>query len=201
MNAEEHVLVTPTSLFHQIGHFQGFSRDTQKYLSALLDPAQTSYQPRSLMENDPSFKQLIPYAIIQHKTRDGETRLFRYTRGKGQGEARLHAKQSIGVGGHISSLDQHSDSVYLQGFRRELNEEVHIESTYRENIVGLINDDESEVGKVHLGVVHLLTMDYPSVRSREDDVAFANFQTISEIQREFDRLETWSQIALLALFS
>ena len=115
--ATEHVLVVPTEVFHRLGHFQGFSGDTERYLRGLLDPAHTSYRPRSAMEHDPSFKQLIPYVIFRHRDAAGQTLLFQYTRGKGQGESRLHAKRSIGIGGHISAEDAAQASAYEEGRR------------------------------------------------------------------------------------
>ena len=130
------------------------------------------------MEQDPSFKQLIPYVIFRYQ-HDGQTQLFRYTRGSGQGETRLHSKKSVGIGGHISTLDENSDSVYNQGMRRELEEETIIETNYRESCVGMINDDETEVGKVHLGVVHIFDVDQPNVSARESDIVEAGFQAVS----------------------
>ncbi len=195
----EKVLVVPTALFHQLGHFQGFTTDVDKYLSVLLDPANTSYRPRGQMEQDPSFKQLIPYVIFRYQ-QDGQTQLFRYTRGSGQGETRLHSKKSIGIGGHISTLDENSDSVYNQGMRRELEEETIIETNYRESCVGMINDDETEVGKVHLGVVHIFDVDQPNVSARESDIVEASFQDVADILTDADHYESWSQICLKALF-
>src|SRR5438067_13089831 len=129
--ATEHVLVVPTPIFHGLGHFHGFCGDTERYLRGLLDPAHTSYQPRASMEQDPSFKQLIPYVIFRYRDAAGQTMLFQYTRGKGQGESRLHAKRSIGVGGHISADDAAQVSAYEEGMRRELEEEVVIDTQYR----------------------------------------------------------------------
>jgi predicted NUDIX family phosphoesterase len=197
----EHVLVVPTSVFHAIGHFQGFCGDANRYLKALLDPQHTSYRPRAAMEQDPTFKQLIPYVIFRYRDAEGRVKVFQYTRGTGQGEARLHAKQSIGIGGHISSDDAAEPSAYDEGMRRELAEEVHIETSYRGQVVGLINDDESDVGKVHLGVVHLLDVDRPAVKPRESEIIEAGFRHVSELLADVSRFETWSQICLKALFS
>ena len=97
----EHVLVVPTQLFHDIGYIQGFTHDVEKYLDRLLDAKNTSYRPRPDMEEDPSFKQLIPYVIFRHTDDDGTVRILHYARGSGGGESRLHAKLSIGIGGHI----------------------------------------------------------------------------------------------------
>jgi predicted NUDIX family phosphoesterase len=199
--ATEHVLVVPTEVFHRLGHFQGFSGEVERYLCGLLDPLHTSYRPRSAMEQDPSFKQLIPYVIFRFRDSAGKTRLFQYTRGKGQGEARLHAKRSIGIGGHISAEDAAQTSAYEEGMRRELEEEVVIETAYRGQMVGLINDDETEVGRVHLGVVHLLDVDQPEVQPRESDIADAGFRPVEELLTGLAQFETWSQICLKALFS
>lgn len=201
MVATEHVLVVPTGVFHKLGHFQGFCGDVRRYLDGLLDPQHTSYRPRALMEQDPSFKQLIPYVIFRHRDALGRTLLFQYTRGKGQGEARLHAKRSVGIGGHISADDSSAVSAYEEGMRRELEEEVLIDTPYRSQLAGLINDDETEVGRVHLGVVHLFDVDVPAVRPRESEIIEAGFRPVDELLADLPKFETWSQICLKALFA
>lgn len=197
----EQILVVPTSLFHELGHFQGFSPDVARYLPALLDPLRTSYRPRPVMETDPSFKQLIPYVLFRHRDEAGETHLFAYVRGKGQGERRLHRKRSVGIGGHISQDDAAENRPYEEGLRRELAEEVTIDTAYVEQCVGLINDDETEVGRVHLGVVHLFDVESPSVAAREEDIAEGRFYPVRELLAELDGFETWSKIVLQALFA
>lgn len=193
----EHVLVVPTLLFHEIGHFQGFNPDVDRYLDTLLDPMHTRYIPRPEAEEDPSYKQLIPYCVFRH----GDS-LFHYTRGTKQGESRLHAKRSIGVGGHISTLDRDvSDEPYLAGMERELEEEIVIETGYSTQLIGMINDDETEVGKVHLGVVHVFELDGPNVEPREDSMHDTGFTPIEELVADLDRFETWSQICLKHLTS
>ncbi|MFO1020822.1 MAG: phosphoesterase [Planctomycetales bacterium] len=192
----EQILVVPTALFHEIGYFQGLSDNVAPYLKTLLDPMHTSYRPRDKMEIDPSFKQLIPYCIF----RCGDL-VFHYTRGTSQGEARLHAKRSIGVGGHICSDDHGAqDSPYLQGMRRELDEEILIESPYTERCVGMLNDDLTEVGKVHLGVVHIFDLDAAKVSPKEKSMILAGFAPVEELKRDRDQFETWSQICLDQLF-
>ncbi|MCA9230080.1 MAG: phosphoesterase [Planctomycetales bacterium] len=201
--AEEQVLVVPTSEFHALGHFQGFTSEVSSYLPALLDNGHLSYQPRGKMEQDPSFKQLIPYVLFRYLGADGKPRLFQYTRGGGQGEARLHAKRSVGIGGHISTADAGAGTrheVYREGMLRELDEEVVIETPYTEQCVGLINDDETPVGQVHLGIVHLFDVDNLNVHAREEDILGACFVPIEEILPELDDFETWSQIVVKALF-
>jgi predicted NUDIX family phosphoesterase len=199
----ERVLVVPTELFHRLGHFQGFCGDVSRYLGELLDARHTSFRSRTEVEEDPNFKQLIPYAIFRHTDSQGVVRLFQYTRGAGQGEGRLHRKRSIGVGGHISAEDV-SDAAanpYQEGLRRELQEEVAIRTNYREHCVGLINDDETPVGRVHLGVVHLFDVDSPAVHPREADLIDTGFRPLDELLADLTAFETWSQICLRALFA
>lgn len=196
----EQVMVVSTELFRSLGYFQGFSTEIDSYLNVLLDSANTSYRPRSEMEEDPSFKQLIPYVIFRHTDEDNCQRVVRYTRGKGQGEKRLHSKQSIGIGGHISNIDSADFSPYREGMRRELEEEVIIETPYDETCVGLINDDTNEVGKVHLGVVHIIDVELPNVAAREDEIINFGFVDIPTLIADRDRLESWSQICVDHLF-
>ena len=193
----EHVLVVPTLLFHEIGYFEGFCENTEPYLKTLLDSAHTSYRPRNEVEDDPSYKQLIPYCIFRH-----EGRVFFYERGKAGGEDRLKAKRSIGIGGHISSID-HSEngSAYHEGMSREIEEEIHVESTYSERLLGLINDDSNAVGRVHLGIVHVFDLDSPKVRPREESIIETGFASLEECLQDRERFETWSQICLDHLIS
>jgi predicted NUDIX family phosphoesterase len=181
---QEDVLVVPRSLFDRAGAFQGFCADTAAYLPALLDPRHTSWRPRATVEDDPSFKQLIPY-----------------TRGGGQSEARLRAKRSVGIGGHISSTDgEHGDDTsYEAGMRREIAEEIAIGGGWTSRCVGLINDDSNAVGSVHLGIVHLLELELPEVASRESALVECGFETLEQLLADRERFETWSQITLDAL--
>jgi predicted NUDIX family phosphoesterase len=201
--ADEKILVVPTALFHELGYFQGFTDDIARYLPSLLESDHIEYRPRAEMEDDPGFKQLIPYALFRWTAASGEVHLFEYERGRGQGESRLHAKRSVGVGGHISSLDSaagHSENVYREGMRRELNEEVKIETAYTEKIVGLINDDQTPVGQVHLGVVHVCDVRAPKVEPREAEIPEGGFRPVCDILRRLDQFESWSEIAVRALF-
>jgi predicted NUDIX family phosphoesterase len=200
----EKILVVPTTLFHELGYFQGFSADVTRYLPRLLEGDEVEYRPRGEMEEDPSFKQLIPYALFRWTDADGTVHLFEYQRGSGQGERRLHAKRSVGVGGHISSIDAaagHTEHVYREGMRRELDEEVVIDTPYTEQIAGLINDDETPVGCVHLGVVHLCDVRQPRIRPREADILDARFRPVGDILPRLGEFESWSEIVVRALFS
>ncbi len=198
---DEHVLVVPRSLFERAGAFQGFCGDTAAYLPLLLDPAHTSWRPRASVEHDPSFKQLIPYCVLAWRDANGSPHYFAYTRGGGQSEARLRAKRSVGIGGHISSTDgEHGDDTsYEAGMRRELAEEIAIASDWTTRCVGLINDDSNSVGQVHLGIVHVLDLNEPAVTPRESEIIGCSFAPIEALLADREQFETWSQITLDAL--
>lgn len=196
----EQIMVVKTELFRQCGYFQGFNARADLYLGKLLDPQNTVYLPRDQMETDPTHKQLIPYCIFQNIRADGVVEVFQYRRGSGQGEVRLHKKRSVGIGGHISTLDSDDHSPYQLGMQRELDEEVWIETTYDQKLVGLINDDLTEVGKVHLGIVHLFTVEEPNVRARETDIIESGFRPVGGLLEQLDEFESWSQICLKAIY-
>jgi len=191
---DEQVLVVPTRLFHEVGLFQGLSARTDAYLPRLLDPRNLSYRPRHEVETDPTYKQIIPYVVLRY-----DQSVFHYLRGQGAGEKRLRALRSIGVGGHINPGD--GADPYRQGLLREIEEEIFLETSYRESCLGLINDDSTPVGQVHLGVVHVFDLDNPSVRRRERDLTEAGFAPIGELCQRKDEFETWSQFVLEALAS
>jgi predicted NUDIX family phosphoesterase len=196
----ERVLVVPARVLQQLGYFQGFTPHVDRYWNALFSTEHTSYRPRGEMEQNPDFKQLIPYVIFRHTDASGQISLFCYTRGTGQGEQRLHSKRSIGIGGHISVGDARQTDPYDEGMRRELAEEVWVDTPYRPSCVGLINDDQTEVGRVHLGVVHLFDVDEPRVRPREPDIIETGFVPVDQLLTDLDRFESWSRICLEALF-
>jgi predicted NUDIX family phosphoesterase len=204
MDGTERVLMVPTGLLHRLGYFQGFTGEVDRYLADLLSPEHTSYRPRSEVEVDPGFKQLIPYVIFHHVVEPGRPTVFQYTRGSGQGEGRLHKKRSVGIGGHISTLDVADDgegSPYETGMRRELDEEVIVRTPYAAHCVGLINDDLTEVGRVHLGVVYRFDVERPAVEPRERDILEGGFRPVAQILAELPTFETWSQLCMTALFS
>ena len=198
---EEHILVIPESFIEGIGKIHGFEADVDRFLKPILSSDLLSFQPRSQMETDPSYKQLIPYVLLQWTDPAGVVKLFTYTRGGGGGEARLHAKRSVGIGGHISREDASDGSdPYFTGMQRELSEEVQLKSDYQEFRDGLIYDPSNEVGRVHLGVVHRFVLERPEVESKEADLSEGGFVSVRELLDDLERLETWSQLAIRALY-
>ena len=100
MKSDERVLVVPGSQLDRLGRFQGFSPDAERYLTGLLVPGFMDVPSAVAGRGGPGFKQIIPYVVF--RSGDG---VFCYTRGKSQGEARLHRLRSLGVGGHVSEDD------------------------------------------------------------------------------------------------
>lgn len=196
--ADENVLVISRDLFDRLGSFQGISFETDRYLPFILDPANNYFLSRDLAEEDPTHKQIIPYAIF----RCGD-RFLHYVRGGGSGEKRLAAKGSIGIGGHINDTDHAASSLdkdtYTNGVEREIDEELNIAGAHSQEILGLINDDSNEVGQVHLGVVHLFTLENDHVTAAEDNIEGLAFLTLRELGERIDSLETWSRLCLEGL--
>jgi predicted NUDIX family phosphoesterase len=188
----ERVLVVPTTLFHELGVFQGLNPAVEQYLPRLLEPQHLSYRQRAEVETDPSFKQIVPYVVLRWRDQ-----VFHYARGKRATETRLRALRSLGVGGHISSDDAGLfDHAYREAMFREVAEEVYLETTYAERCVGLINDDSTPVGQVHLGIVHVFDLAEPRARRREQALTRAGFAPLGELQAQRAEFETWSQFVL-----
>jgi predicted NUDIX family phosphoesterase len=192
---EEQILVVRRELFDRLGSFQGLCPEVDRYLQAMLLKENNFFVPRAAAEDDPTLKQLIPYAVFRHGGK-----ILHYTRGAKSGEKRLVAKGSIGIGGHINDTDESlfsfDQSAYHHAVRREIAEELRISGTFTERAVALLNDDSTEVGRVHLGVVHLVDLENPDVRAGEKAIAELGFATREELLARRDSLETWSQIVL-----
>lgn len=203
MDPTEKVLVVPAALLERLGYFQGFTSDVDRYLSELLSPTHTCYRLRGEVETDPRFKQLIPYVIFCYRREGGELEVFQYLRGTGQGEGRLHRKRSVGIGGHICTRDAETGpdgDFYEAAMQRELAEEVLVATPYTRQCVGLINDDLTDVGRVHLGVVYRFDVERPDVHPREPDMLDSGFWPLDRLRGELESFETWSQLCIRALF-
>lgn len=192
---EENVLVIRRSLFDELGSFQGLERDADRYIAVFLKRENNFFLPRSRAEQDPAFKQIIPYVVFTF-----EGMILRYVRGAKSGEKRLVAKGSIGIGGHINDRDESLFSFDREAYRtavhREIEEELKFEGTYEDRVAALINDDSNEVGRVHLGVVHIVGLRDAAVRAGEKAIGDLRFLVPDELRKQRDKLETWSQIVL-----
>ena len=195
---DENVLVVRRGLFDELGSFHGLNFEPQKYLKALLSRGNNFFLPRAQAETDPSHKQIIPYALIAH----GDT-VLHYVRGKKAGEQRLVAKGSVGIGGHMNDTDESlfawDEHAYRAGVEREVNEEIKIESPFEDRIVALLNDDTTEVGRVHLGIVHVFRLAEPKVQKREAMITNLSFLNRQQLLAVRGNLETWSQLCVDSL--
>lgn len=146
-------------------------------------------------EEDSTFKQIIPYTLV---ARGDEVLLLR--RSKKGGDARLHDKLSIGVGGHVNPPDVADGGDPIAACaRREIEEELHVEGAFEARVVGVINDDSNPVGSVHFGVVHLARVEVDAqVTVRETELLSAEFvsrATLRALAADADaNLETWSRL-------
>jgi len=194
----ENVLVIRRNLFEQLGSFQGLNFEPENYLNLLLSRGNNFFFPRAQAENDPAYKQIIPYVLLAF-----HDRVLHYVRGKKAGEQRLVAKGSIGIGGHMNESDESlfawDEQAYRAGVEREVNEEIKIDTQFEDRIVALLNDDTTEVGRVHLGIVHVFRLAQQNVEKREAMITNLAFLTKAELRNRRESLETWSQICVDSL--
>jgi len=187
---EETILVVPADQLRRVAP-KTFSTRTEEALSLVL--ADHGFLERNLAEHDESYKQVIPYVVIAH---EGRFLLIRRT--KKQGETRLHDMYSLGIGGHINDMDLgmktgHSHIVEV-GMRRELTEEIRIEREESCKLVGIINDNSTEVARVHVGFVYLLNTSSAGFTIAEQDKYTANWKTPVEMAEHYPQMESWAQI-------
>ena len=191
----EQVLVIPRSAVPGGCDFTGVRPADAALLAALRDAVEEHgrYLDRPAAEQDRDWKQLIPYVVV----RDGRA-TFLMERTDAGGDARLHRKASIGVGGHLNPVDYGEDPL-MAGLAREWAEELDAPWQPRFELVGLLNDDSNPVGSVHLGVVFTVEADGHQVDVRETDKLSGRMASRDEVRAAWDRLETWSQLVAAEL--
>jgi predicted NUDIX family phosphoesterase len=183
--SDELVFVVPRGQLPDEAGWHGVRIDGLDAFVAAVEQAGT-FEPRDAMEIDPSFKQVIPYLVL----RDGE-RYFLMRRTRAGADARLHDRYSIGVGGHINP----GDGGVIGGLRREWAEELVADFVPEFRLVGLLNDDTTDVGAVHIGAVYLADAAGREVAIRETHKLTGSFAAPDEVAAVADRLETWSRLA------
>jgi predicted NUDIX family phosphoesterase len=190
---DELVLVVPTAaVIAQLGAgetWHGIRPAGEADLAALIHRV-GAFRPRSAMEADPAWKQVIPYPVL----RDGDA-WYLMRRTKAGSDARLHDRFSIGVGGHVNPEDGGLDGDLGTALRREWHEELVVDFVPEFRFVGLLNDDTTSVGQVHLGLVYEGDAAGRPVAIRETDKLSGQFASAAEVAAVSDRLETWSRIA------
>lgn len=191
----ERVLVLPRADVPGGADFHGIRRarpDTLSELRAIVK-RHGRYLERDTAESDPTSKQLIPYVVV----RNGSS-VFLTHRTDAGGDARLHGKASIGVGGHLNPVDRGEDAL-MAGLRREWVEELETDWEPDFVLVGLLNDDSNPVGAVHLGVVFRVEAAGRGVAVREHDKLVGAFADPAMLAESWDRLETWSRLVAAEL--
>lgn len=166
------------------------ARPIDPYLEALR--VHGTYRPRAEAEQDPTWKQVIPYAVL----RDGE-RIFLMQRTRAGGDERLFERYSIGIGGHLNPED---DDV-AAGLAREWSEEIEADFVPDFEPLGVLNLDDDAVGAVHLGLVFAAWADGRPVGIRERHKLSGAFATLDELAAVRDGLETWSALLFDFLIS
>lgn len=198
----EQVLVTPRAALESVGGgelFIGFQPHFQKYLQTLFTPGYTAYLDRALVETIPALKQIIPYVVLSTQDR----KVIAYQRGSKSGEKRLVGRKSVGLGGHMSLRDGMGTDLELQDIyvhaRRELREELKEFSVLSLSVVGLVNEETTEVDKVHLGVLLHGVVDRVPESNEKGKIVGVEALTAMELIGQFDNLERWSQLVVANL--
>jgi len=189
-SAPERVLVVPRAVV--VGEsWRGLRTDPAGLADAIAAiGVHGRFELRSAMEVDPGFKQVIPYLVL----RDAE-RWFLMRRTRAGTDARLHERWSIGVGGHLNP----GDLDLTGGLRREWREELAADFVPSFRPIGLLNDDETDVGAVHIGVVYEADAGGRPVAVRELNKLAGAFADEADVVAVRDRLESWSELVFDAL--
>jgi len=198
---EKLILVVKKNSLFKGDEFEGFMRPSVDFQSRILDNFE--YIKREIAEKDENFKQPIGYAVIFNPK---SKKLFAYQRDSDKNnyfESRLHGKWSLGIGGHIEKSEENFDNPVLAGLLREVSEEVNIPGKAKPELLGYINDDSDEVGKVHFGVLYLIKVDSDDVsiagneHKRGEMMSFSEFDNL--LSDENVVVESWSKIAFNAI--
>lgn len=181
---DEAVLVVPREALMGTPAWHGVLRRGAEAYLAVIEQA-GRFAPRAAMETDPRYKQVIPYLVLRDRGR-----YFLMRRTRAGVDARLHDRYSIGVGGHVNP----GDADLAGSLAREWAEELEAGFVPEFRFMGLLNDDETEVGRVHLGVVYLAEAGGRPVAVRETEKLEGQFVAPAELLAVHDRMETWSQL-------
>ena len=189
---KEEVLVVPRAEIFPDGAWHGFiDTDPERYLGIIA--ARRQFRPRGDVEEDPDFQQIIPYIVFRHRDHYFLTRRL-----KQSSEKRLRHLYSLGVGGHINSVDVDGDAAgsdpVVEGLRREFAEEVIYSGGWTHRLIGLINDDSNDVSRVHLGLVFEVSGDHPEISIRETGKLEGELLRLEEMKIYYLDMESWSQL-------
>ncbi|MFC1841736.1 hypothetical protein ACFLYA_01570 [Candidatus Dependentiae bacterium] len=186
LKKDENILVVKRDCLFPLQAWQGIEKPkNDQFLETIM--ARKEFLPRSLMEHDVSYKQIIPYLVFKHADK-----YFLMQRKAKASEQRLKSKYSLGIGGHIRQEDiKNADIAHWA--RREFHEEVDYNGNFEVKFLGILNDDSNDVGKVHVGFVYLLEGNSPDI-SVKSELQSGQLVTIAACARFYDRMEGWSKI-------
>lgn len=211
----ESVLCIPSHVLDSVGRFQGYCNNFDT-IRDILDPSNSTYsfRPRSEVEQDPSFKQIITYTVIQFGSIKKDALYFSYTRGKSGGEDRIKKKLSLGIGGHVSeSILSHpiafvpyKSNTWITRFKAEAKREIDEEVSYKSSnpliyLAGMINDDSDPVGQVHLGLVYVFLCNDPYVKPKESSISDGSMITANQVRQNRELYESWSRIVIDSMYA
>ncbi|MBA3752468.1 hypothetical protein H0X06_06830 [Candidatus Dependentiae bacterium] len=189
---DEHILVIKrSSLFEKVGNWQGFKEGSLEEFQLVVS-SHKEFHPRHLMESDDTYKQVIPYLVFCYKKR-----YFLMQRTEHSTEQRLKNSYTLGIGGHVRESDLVNDSL-IGWAQREFEEEIFYHGGYQVTSAGLLNDDSSAVGRVHVGYVLILEGNSEDIVVKSE-LKSGMLVTLSEIEEFFEFLEPWSKILFTAL--
>jgi len=203
MTSDEQVMVVPSDYLKSLGLEDGLMMKEADYapiIRSILYGGRTSFRNRKEVEKDESFKQIIPYVVFTTKDQ-----VFTYVRGNQSTEARLRGHRAIGVGGHVNKMDTSTHFIqgdyfyraYFNGMYREIEEEVVVKSTsvYENTIRGLIYADRTEVGRVHVGILHHATS-FDTIKPRNHEITDVRFMSVDEIRYEANAIDDWAKLCI-----
>lgn len=190
----ENILVVPRKeLFEEIV-FEGFERNKIAYYLERVKKY-SIFMKRFLVENDSNYKQIIPYLLIKFKNK-----YFMFQRFPIGAEDRLFHKYSVGIGGHINEKDvKNNKDLINSGLEREFGEELIYRGKLKSKIIGCINDDFDDVGKVHFGIVYLIEIESPDIEVREKSKMAGKLVNKEDLLKYKNKMERWSQIIIANL--
>jgi predicted NUDIX family phosphoesterase len=184
----EEIFVVPRAQLDNYVTQTGFIKNIdQTFINHLQQKAE--FHPRYVMETDEQYKQIIPYLIFKH-----QNQFFVMERKAQATEKRLASKLSLGIGGHINAKDMSNNTIFSWA-EREFHEEVTYKGTFTVTSLGILNDESNVVGKVHLGLVLLLTGNIDQISIKSEHKA-GSLQPFNYLETVYEQLEPWSQLLL-----
>lgn len=182
----EYIAVVPRDILFANTYWQGIKRENTAHLLTLMTK-HMEFHARPTMENDPRYKQIIPYVIFKH-----HDRFFLMQRTAHASEQRLQSNYTLGIGGHMRANDLQGTDVFGWA-QREFHEEVDYQGQSTISTLGILNDDSNDVGKVHLGIVLLINAQSDAIRVRSE-LKSGVLAPLSEIESVYPLLENWSKV-------